>query len=71
MLGEMLTGVWLAVDGPSVEDEVESGEWRVSWEPHTSQSSVMSQSGPVTTVRQTDRETERERDQKVSYKHDV
>ena len=43
--GEMLTGVWLAVDGPSVEDDwrLETGEsWGVSL-PVSPQSSVMSQ----------------------------
>ena len=45
---EMLTVVWLAVDGQRVEDEVETvetGECHGSL--YTSQSSVMSQPGPV------------------------
>ena len=46
MLCGMLTEVWLAVDGQSVEDEVETGESHGSLS--TSQSSVMSQSGPDT-----------------------
>ena len=61
MLCGMLTEVWLAVDGQSVEDEVETGESHGSLS--TSQSSVMSQSGPDTVTppvtlysRQSDRE---------------